>query len=508
MSAMSHSKSIDTSFGSISPAEFFYRNRQMAGFGNPTQAVYSTVRELVENSLDSCDDAQIHPTVDVEIQNVKSDIITVKVSDNGTGVPSTHVPQAFGRVLYGSKYSQQQKRGTFGLGVTMAVLYGQITTDSPVIIHTRTHDSQGHLYRLLVDVENNRPLVESEEELQRPLVGTTVIVQLKADLRRAQERIIEYLRLSTVSTPHATITLKIDEETLVNLGGWSKNLPEPIRPSKPHPRSVDMELLRRLTSEYGNKGLDDFLCSSFQKIGPRTSTRFLKFMNLNPNRIISTLSRDELSRLAGALRKYDKFERPDSKCISPIGKNEFLNALTSVFNVRATNYASRGASEWQGNPFIIEAILATGDDFPRSDIPTLYRFVNRVPLLYDSSDDVLTRVLKRVNWSRYSIKSQEPVALFLHLCSTKIPFKAAGKQSLAPVPEIENDAYQLLKELGRKLGKINAQSRRSARETKKMREFSKSFRQIARFSTALAGYDEVPSTDVLVKRLFEVDSGE
>jgi DNA topoisomerase-6 subunit B len=161
-----------------------------------------------------------------------------------------------------------------------------------------------------------------------------------------------------------------------------------------------------------------------------------------------------------------------------------------------------------GNPFVIEAILATGDDFPRSDIPTLYRFVNRVPLLYDSNDDVLTKVMKRVNWSRYSVSLSEPAALFFHLCSTKIPFKAAGKQSLASVTEIEHEAYQLLKELGRKLGKINARSTRSARETKKMREFSKSFRQIARFSAALAGYDEVPSTDYLLKQLFEVEPDE
>jgi hypothetical protein len=46
------------------------------------------------------------------------------------------------------------------------------------------------------------------------------------------------------------------------------------------------------------------------------------------------------------------------------------------------------------------------------------------------------------------------------------------------------------------------------RETKKMREFSKSFRQIAKFSSALAGYDEVPSTDNLVKQLFEVEPDE
>jgi len=505
---MSHPKTIDASFGSISPAEFFYRNRQMAGFGNPTQAVYSTVRELVENSLDSCDDAQTYPLVDIEVRDLASDIITVTVSDNGTGVPPEQVPQAFGRVLYGSKYSQLQKRGTFGLGVTMAVLYGQITTDSPVIIHTRTQNSKGFQYRLLIDVENNLPIVEGKEELPRDNVGTTVTVHLKGDLKRSQDRIIEYLRLSTVSTPHATFTVKIGNEIQVNLGGWSSNIPEPIRPSEPHPRSVDMEVLRRLISRHGEKNLDNFLCSSFQKIGPRTSARFLRFMNLNPNRIISELNRDELSQLAHALRKYDGFERPDSKCLSPIGKSDFLSATSSVFNVKLVEYASRGVSEWQGNPFVIEAILATGDDFPRSDVPTLYRFVNRVPLLYDSSDDILTRVLKSVNWSRYSATLSEPAALFLHLCSTKIPFKAAGKQSLASIPEIEHEAYQLFRELGRKLGKINDRSKRNVRETKKMREFSKSFRQIAKFSTALAGYDEVPSTDALVKQLFEVEPDE
>jgi DNA topoisomerase-6 subunit B len=480
----------------------------MAGFGNPTQAVYSTVRELVENSLDSCEDAQTYPLLDIDIQNVSSDIITITLSDNGAGVPAEQVPQAFGRVLYGSKYSQQQKRGTFGLGVTMAILYGQITTDSPVTIHTRTHTSTGVLYRLFVDVEKNLPLIESKKDTPRDDIGTTVTVQLKGDLKRSQERIIEYLRLSTVSTPHAKFMLKIDNENHLDLGAWSKTLPRPIRPSKPHPRSVDMELLRRLIVRYGEKSLNDFLRHSFQKIGPRTSTRFLRFMNLNPNRITSELNRDELSQLAHALRNYDGFERPDSKCLSTIGKQEFLNATASVFNVELAEYASRGVNEWQGNPFVIEAIIATGDDFPRSDIPTLYRFVNRVPLLYDSSEGVLTRVLKRVNWSRYSIGSSEPVALFIHLCSTKIPFKAAGKQSLATIPEIEQDAYHIFKELGRKLGKFKAKSKRHTRETKKMREFSKSFRQIARFSTTLAGHNKVPSTDDLIRRLFEVEHDE
>ena len=79
---MSRQKTTVASFESISPAEFFYRNRQMAGFGNPTQAVYSTVRELVENSLDSCEDAQKLPSVGIKIRSDVADTVTITVTDN------------------------------------------------------------------------------------------------------------------------------------------------------------------------------------------------------------------------------------------------------------------------------------------------------------------------------------------------------------------------------------------------------------------------------------------
>ncbi|MHA2177789.1 MAG: DNA topoisomerase VI subunit B [Candidatus Thorarchaeota archaeon] len=503
---MSHQNSKVASFESISPAEFFYRNRQMAGFGNPTQAVYSTVRELVENSLDSCEDAQKQPCVEIEIQNDTSDTISVTVSDNGIGVPSDQIPNAFGRVLYGSKYSQRQKRGTFGLGVTMAVLYGQITTDSPILVHSRTEGSSGVQYRLLVDVENNQPVVEDCTQLPRIEEGTTVTVTLKGDLKRSQERIIDYLRLTTICTPHAKINLNIDDEVAEVFGGYSESLPSPVRVSHPHPRAADIELLRKMIKRDAKKTLHNFLCDSFQKIGPRTSTKFLRFMNLDPAQIVGEIEREDLARLGNSLRDYDGFEKPDSKCLSPIGKHEFIQSVASLFNTSSTHYSMRGPSEWQGNPFVIEAVLATGDDFSRSDTPTLYRFANRVPLLYDLSDDILMRVMKKTRWARYNVHTAAPVAVFVHICSTRIPFKAAGKQSIASVPEIEKEAHLLFKDLGRKLSKITTNVQRSAREAKKMREFTKSFRHIVRFSASLAERENVPSTEELVRKLFEVDS--
>ncbi len=98
--------SIKEKFNQISPSEFFYSNRDLAGFSNPTRSLYTAVREFVENALDACDQKGILPDVHLTIKAVEPDkpdpkpyILTVK--DNGPGIDAEHIPLAFGTVLYG-----------------------------------------------------------------------------------------------------------------------------------------------------------------------------------------------------------------------------------------------------------------------------------------------------------------------------------------------------------------------------------------------------------------------
>ncbi|MEM4643219.1 MAG: hypothetical protein QXY51_01170 [Candidatus Bathyarchaeia archaeon] len=60
----------EVKFEKISPADFFYRNRDIAGFTNPSRSLYTSIRELVENSLDACEVGRILPEVIVELQEV------------------------------------------------------------------------------------------------------------------------------------------------------------------------------------------------------------------------------------------------------------------------------------------------------------------------------------------------------------------------------------------------------------------------------------------------------
>ena len=105
-------------FNQISPSEFFYRNRDLAGFSNPTRSLYTAVREFVENSLDACDHSGILPNIHMTIKAVdpekpdpKQYILTVK--DNGPGIPPELHDQVFFPMV-------SVKENGSGLGLTIA----------------------------------------------------------------------------------------------------------------------------------------------------------------------------------------------------------------------------------------------------------------------------------------------------------------------------------------------------------------------------------------------------
>jgi DNA topoisomerase-6 subunit B len=60
----------------------------------------------------------------------------------------------------------------------------------------------------------------------------------------------------------------------------------------------------------------------------------------------------------------------------------------------------------------------------------IFRFANRIPLLFEQGGDVVTRTaMKRINWGNYKInQAQDKIGVFVSIVSTKIPFKGTGKE--------------------------------------------------------------------------------
>ena len=89
-------------FQEISAADFFYRNRDIAGFTNPTRAIYSTIRELVENSLDACETRQFPPDIYLRISHESGPtdgpgVYRIHIEDNGIGIPINQKDRIFAR---------------------------------------------------------------------------------------------------------------------------------------------------------------------------------------------------------------------------------------------------------------------------------------------------------------------------------------------------------------------------------------------------------------------------
>eukprot|EP01046_Picozoa_sp_COSAG06_P075905 COSAG06_NODE_23955_length_676_cov_1.681109_2_plen_119_part_01 len=56
-----------------SPAEFFADNKNIAGFDNAGKSLYTTIRELVENGLDACEQIGQLPAISVKVEEVSKE---------------------------------------------------------------------------------------------------------------------------------------------------------------------------------------------------------------------------------------------------------------------------------------------------------------------------------------------------------------------------------------------------------------------------------------------------
>lgn len=90
---------------------------------------------------------------------------------------------------------------------------------------------------------------------------------------------------------------------------------------------------------------------------------------------------------------------------------------------------SGSAQVFEGHPFIVEAGVSVGGKDVKQGL-NIFRFANRIPLLFEQGADVVTRTaLKRINWGSYKInQTQDKIGVFVSVVSTKIPFKGTGKE--------------------------------------------------------------------------------
>ena len=497
-----------TLFREISPSEFFYRNRDLAGFSNPSRALYSATRELVENALDACEEAQILPDIFVRITPADPDgsltdpkPYILKVQDNGPGVEPKYVPDAFARIFYGSKFQLKQSRGMFGMGATMAILYGQITTNKPVLVTTSVDGEKAYTFELMINIHDNTPLVLNKSV--KPALGKTgvsVQLTLEGDYSRAGLKIQEYFKQTALVTPYANILFIDPNGRLFFYERVTEKMPKPAKETLPHPLGIDLEALRRLLKESKESTLKKFLSKNFHRVGDSIAEDFLRYAGLDPNKRPQDLTNDEITRLGNALHSYDKFLPPDSRCLSPLGEELLAAGIEKELQPEFIAVVQRSPSAYSGFPFIVEVGLAYGGKNAEPGLKLL-RFANRIPLLYDEANDVAWKVVnEEIDWKRYKIPQDAPLTIITHVCSTKVPYKTVGKEYLADRPELERELKNGLREVLRRLSAYLSRKSTLAFVKKKMNIYEKYLPLIARFSAELIGAPRLPNYRKLLKK--------
>ncbi|MCS7146314.1 MAG: DNA topoisomerase VI subunit B [Nitrososphaerota archaeon] len=504
---------VEVKFEQISPADFFYRNRDIAGFSSPARSLYMSIRELVENSLDACEVGRILPEVSIELSlegtvgDSANEIYRLVVRDNGIGVDGEYIPKAFGTILFGSKYGFKQSRGTFGVGGTMALLHGQITTNRPFRVISSRGGAKIYEYELMIDIVANEPRIIEKKvhENKDNWRGTIIDFTLEADYSTSRSKIIEYLKMTSLINPHANISFIDPKGRFYFFRRFTNEVPEPPKEAKPHPLGVDAETVSRMAADTKTRTVLRMLIEEFQRVGEKTALDVLKLAGIDPQTSPSELTHEQIAQLVGVLRSYKGFRAPDTSSLSPVGSSFLEAGVKALLRPEFHSVVQRPPSSYSGIPFIVEVAVAWGGAITPSEDILLYRFANKIPLLYDERADVSWKVIsEKIDWAAYKVPKLAPLAVITSICSPKIPYKTVGKEAIADRPEIERELTLAIRESARHLRNYLSRLERREAVIKRLNIYAKYLPKIAKFSAELADR-EPPEIKGLLKKIGVTD---
>jgi len=269
---------------------------------------------------------------------------------------------------------------------------------------------------------------------------------------------------------------------------------------------VESHYYKQLANTVQGESLTHFLTKRFQRVGPTAAVEFCKFAKFKPETRVGNMTDQELVKLSDALQTYEGFRSPDPTCLAPLGATPLEKGIERRFEPDFSAVVQRTASAYSGFPFVIEMGIAYGGNI-ESRGTTVYRFANRIPLLYDEGSDVVLKVVKDTDWNRYKVKSDSaPLIIVSHICSTRVPYKTVGKENVADRPEIEKELRLALQFLSRKLSGYMSKKGKAEMAKKRANLYSKYLPLIAQFCTELSGNKKEPKYDKMIRE--ETNMGE
>jgi DNA topoisomerase-6 subunit B len=438
----------------------------------------------------------------------------VVVEDDGPGIVKAQAPKIFGKLLYGSKFHRlKQSRGQQGIGISAAAMYGQLTTGQPIRVTSRIGKNKpAHYFEIQIDTRKNNPVVTEDRELSEwhQEHGTRVELEIVANWQQGQRFVNRYVEHTALSNPHATFHYLRPRQERLTFPRATEELPKEALEIKPHPHGVELGALMVMAAESKSHDVKGFLQTAFSRVSSTVAGEIVKKAGFKAKVRPRDLAgdRDLSARLHQAIADT-RIMAPPTQVLSPIGDELMRRGLVSFLTVIETegpeedeqldldqakkkkaskkekeakaeapavpdappeegvekikghNYfiatVTRPPKVYRGNPFQVEVGLAYGGSWPADKPIELFRFANRVPLLFQKGACGMTEAIVGTDWRNYLLSQPKgslpvgPMALLVHIASVWVPFTSEAKEAVAHYPEIMREIQLAAQECGRKL---------------------------------------------------------
>jgi DNA topoisomerase-6 subunit B len=305
--------------------------------------------------------------------------------------------------------------------------------------------------------------------------GTRVEIELEATYRKGSRSVDAYLEQTSLANPHLRLQYRGPKSDPVVYERAADELPKEPLEIQPHPHGVELGILMRMLADTKSRNVKGFLTGDFSRVSPRVASEILAKAKIREKTSPKSVHRNDAEALFKAIGQT-KLMAPPTNCLAPIGEDLLVRGITQQVEADFVAATTRSPAVYRGNPFQVEAALAFGGGLSGDDPVTLYRFANRVPLLYQQGACAVTKAVVDTAWRNYEIQQSRgampvgPMMLMVHIASVWVPFTSESKEAIAHYPEILKEIKLALQECGRKLA-IHIRRGKREREAERKRSY-------------------------------------
>jgi DNA topoisomerase-6 subunit B len=266
-----------------------------------------------------------------------------------------------------------------------------------------------------------------------------------------------YLEQTALANPHVNLRYRPPKGDEVLYPRSASELPLEPAEIKPHPHGVELGVLMKMLQDTRARNARQFLTSEFSRVSPKAAGEILATAKISEKSRPSTVIRNDAEALFRAIART-RLMAPPTNCLSPIGEELLLKSLQQQVRANFFTATTRSPSVYRGNPFQVEVALAFGGPDLAGDEPAkVFRFANRVPLLYQQGACAVSKAVVDTAWRNYSVQQSRgafpvaPMVLMVHIASVWVPFTSESKEAIAHYPEILKEIKLAVQDCGRKL---------------------------------------------------------